>query len=78
MRPSRRGRGKKLPSSGRPISAGHDLSPGPAPAVSPNELLEIIKSRQQSEVRPSIGRFEGQNSSDEMLKKFLADAAGFV
>jgi hypothetical protein len=45
-------------------------SPSPTPTVSPNELLNIIKSEQRSEVRESYGEFRGQNFSDEMLKEF--------
>jgi Caspase domain len=45
-------------------------SPSPTPAVSPDELLEIIKSEQRSKVRESSGVNNGQNFSDDMLKEF--------
>jgi hypothetical protein len=38
--------------------------------VSPEELLVVIKSQQQSEVKESYGEYRGQNFSDEDLKAF--------
>jgi hypothetical protein len=47
----------------------------PAPAaptanVNPEELLELIKSHQQSEVKESYGEARGQNFSEEDLREF--------
>jgi len=42
----------------------------PTSTVSHDELLEIIKSQQQSEVKLSYGKYSGQNFSDEDLKAF--------
>jgi uncharacterized caspase-like protein len=46
-------------------------SPSPTPAVSPDELLEIIKSEQRSKVKESRGKFEGENFSDEDFKRVM-------
>lgn len=48
-------------------------SPSPPPPASPDDLLRIIKSEQQAEVRESTGVFSGQNFSDDDLKKFRED-----
>jgi hypothetical protein len=45
-------------------------SPSPTLTVSPDELLDIIKSAQQSKVRESIGIYKGENFDYDMLKEF--------
>lgn len=45
-------------------------SPSPTPTVSPDELLEIIKSAQRPEVRESFGVYKGENFDEDMLKEF--------
>jgi hypothetical protein len=44
--------------------------PPESSTVKPEELLEIIKSQQQSEVKESFSELRGQNFSDEDLKEF--------